>query len=434
MKNDRTSDEMQLKGVRVFDTDSTEKCDKADTATVLDEDSALKRPLDNGRIPQSTLRIMAACHSLAAAHISRSGGGDKKNKNKMQVVGDPLELAVLRESGYHMTGNNVVDHILEENNDDGSTFKVPADTKKRITILHRFAFSSKLKRMTVLCTEGDHNSNNNSNIWALSKGAPETIKDLLLSNSIPTNYDDVAFHHMSRGRRVLSMAYRDVGTIRNLQSLKDNGRETIERNLIFAGFLVLDCPLKPDSKSVVSDLKKSGLGVVMITGDAILTAAEVARQVGILRKPLTGKRAVYEIRKKEIDIIAPSSSLPASNNNDPLTCLECIPLGRSAQASLSAPALRSDNIPLDVFKWNIQLRTAQLQTAQSITRHRVNKTNLSRAIVDARQDVELPDLRRAAEANGIHAFSIDENTEQLAALWQTDTQAAALNDVHDHVH
>ena len=330
---------MQLKGVRVFDTTQVDNCETTDPINAVDEDSTLKRPLDRDIIPWPTLRVMAACHSLATANMSRPNGGEKKYKNHMQVIGDPLELAVLRESGYRMSGNNVVDPVLEPDDDE---FSISGVERKRITILHRFAFSSKLKRMTVLCTEGD--SNNGSNVWAISKGAPETIKDLLSIDSLPINYDDIAFHHMSRGRRVLAMAYRDVGTIRNLQLLKDKGRDKVECHLIFAGFLVLDCPLKPDSKSVISDLKKSGLGVVMITGDAILTAAEVARQVGILRKPLSGKRAIYEIRKKENDSTAPSLLV---SNNDPLTCLECIPLGRTAPTEIrTTPALtlRRDNL------------------------------------------------------------------------------------------
>ena len=46
---------------------------------------------------------------------------------------------------------------------------------------------------------------------------------------------------------------------------------------------ILDCPLKPDSKRIITELRASGHDTVMITGDAVLTAAEVARQVGIIR-------------------------------------------------------------------------------------------------------------------------------------------------------
>ena len=56
--------------------------------------------------------------------------------------------------------------------------------------------------------------------------------------------------------------------------LKDEGREYVEQDLEFAGFIVLNCPLKSDSKSV--KLRKSGHTNVMITGYAVLTAGHLA--------------------------------------------------------------------------------------------------------------------------------------------------------------
>jgi manganese-transporting P-type ATPase len=289
---------MLLKGVRLFDEKLLAESD-------ANEDSALVHPTE-GDLPWETVRIMAACHSLAIAAMGR--GNDKTPR--LEVIGDPLEQAVMKDTGYRLIGNNVV-----AANDENSA----GQRHKPISILHRFAFSSKLKRMTVLVTE----EGGKGTIWALTKGAPETIKELLLKESIPFNYDDVSFHHMSRGRRVLAMAYREVGAIRNLQLLKDGGRDSVEQNLTFVGFMVLDCPLKPDSKSVISELKKSGHTVVMITGDAILTAAEVARQVGIIRRSSSGKRTVYRIEKR-IDG-------GATNPSDPLSFFECAPLGSSAE-------------------------------------------------------------------------------------------------------
>lgn len=40
----------------------------------------------------------------------------------------------------------------------------------------------------------------------LTKGAPETVRPLL--KQVPSDYDDTFLHHMSRGRRVLALAYR----------------------------------------------------------------------------------------------------------------------------------------------------------------------------------------------------------------------------------
>ena len=89
---------------------------------------------------------------------------------------------------------------------------------------------------------------------------------------------------MALGQRVLAMAYRKLTKKEENKSIKEISREDVESGLIFAGFLLLHCPVKTDSGPVISELWNSGNQVVMITGDAILTATEVARQVGIIRK------------------------------------------------------------------------------------------------------------------------------------------------------
>jgi cation-transporting ATPase 13A1 len=140
---------------------------------------------------------------------------------------------------------------------------------------------------------------------------------------------------MSRGRRVLAMAYRKLGYPRDLISYKDSGRGAVERDMEFAGFLILDCPLKPDSKAVISELRKSRHFVVMITGDALLTAAEVARQVGIIRKTAGGKR-MYQIRRK--------NRAEKRTTDDVLKEFECVSVLSSSKA---APALElsKSNLP-----------------------------------------------------------------------------------------
>ena len=91
---------------------------------------------------------------------------------------------------------------------------------------------------------------------------------------------------MTRGKRVLVLAYRRVvssNAAKALQDLKDAPRSKVESGLTFAGFLVFDCDLKADSKSVIRELKNSDHQVVMITGDSAYTAADVAAKLGMLR-------------------------------------------------------------------------------------------------------------------------------------------------------
>lgn len=57
--------------------------------------------------------------------------------------------------------------------------------------------------------------------------------------------------------------------------------EEIEKDLTFAGFLIFECPIKKSSKKIVKELKTSGHLIKMITGDNILTAAHVAKEIEI---------------------------------------------------------------------------------------------------------------------------------------------------------
>jgi len=57
-------------------------------------------------------------------------------------------------------------------------------------------------------------------------------------------------------------------------------REDLEKDLEFAGFLVAYCPLKPDSKMIIQELKDSKHEVKIITGDNAMTAIHVGQELG----------------------------------------------------------------------------------------------------------------------------------------------------------
>ena len=58
----------------------------------------------------------------------------------------------------------------------------------------------------------------------------------------------------------------------------------IESKLLFAGFLVLSCPLKRATKDAIKALRRSNHGLMMITGDHMLTACYVAKEVNVTEK------------------------------------------------------------------------------------------------------------------------------------------------------
>jgi cation-transporting ATPase 13A1 len=256
-----TSDEVQLRGIRMVQNGSFTDV----------------TPPDDGSIPWPVARVMVACHSLAL-------NGMVSGQNGSNVIGDPLEKVILKDTGYALIQNNALRAV--------TTTEGRPNT---VLVLHRFNFTSRLKRMSVIVAE-----DTGSDTWVLTKGAPETIRDFLTPESLPADYDEICKHHMGLGQRVLAIAYRRlVGSIGNVKELD---RASVERDLMFAGFLLLDCPLKPDSRSIILELQSSGHDVVMITGDAVLTAAEVARQVGIIDKRAASR--IYQLQSNEESKVA----------------------------------------------------------------------------------------------------------------------------------
>ena len=75
---------------------------------------------------------------------------------------------------------------------------------------------------------------------------------------------------------------------------KDAPRADIESRLRFAGFAVFATPLKEGSEPALRHLRDAALQLVMITGDAPLTACHVARQTHIVERQvlILGHKAV----------------------------------------------------------------------------------------------------------------------------------------------
>ena len=78
-----------------------------------------------------------------------------------------------------------------------------------------------------------------------------------------------------QGLRVLAFAYKTVSDELEL-TLKD------EYNLTFIGLIAMMDPPREESKAAVAECKKAGIRPIMITGDHKVTAAAIAKRIGIL--------------------------------------------------------------------------------------------------------------------------------------------------------
>ena len=136
----------------------------------------------------------------------------------------------------------------------------------------------------------------NGTLFVLVKGAGESVVPLCsIRNREGTtvSLDDSARAELleklrnmaSQGLRVIALAFRELGEI--------PGGAIPEEGLTFAGFMGLLDPPRPGVPQALKDCHTAGIKVIMITGDAGLTAAAIAREIGLT----TGEPVIIEGRE-----------------------------------------------------------------------------------------------------------------------------------------
>lgn len=92
-------------------------------------------------------------------------------------------------------------------------------------------------------------------------------------------------------------AYRTLGF-----AYKETQTDYTEENLIFTGFVAMIDPPRKDVKKAIVLCKKAGIKPIMITGDSLLTATTIAKDIGILEsdeEAITGEE-IDKLTDKEL--------------------------------------------------------------------------------------------------------------------------------------
>jgi magnesium-transporting ATPase (P-type) len=185
-----------------------------------------------------------------------------------EAAGDPTEVALLETA--QSLGTDIDPDQREESRQ------------------HQYNFDPQLKLMTTLDLGRD------GAVWLHTKGAPEAIVPLCASvlsadgrqqplcddvrSLITRQVEDYA----QRGLRVLALARRaEAAGYWAQASTGPPAREEAERDLCFVGLVTMFDPPRQGAADAIGRCHTAGIRVNVITGDHPLTAAAIARQVGI---------------------------------------------------------------------------------------------------------------------------------------------------------
>jgi calcium-translocating P-type ATPase len=209
---------------------------------------------EGARTPTGALAdaIASALAGCSEADLHPEGGG--------APTGDPTEVALLA----------VAERFGAQ----------PTERWRRRVRRAAFAFDPRLQRMTTVDEVGGR-------AWVHVKGAPDRLLDrcttIAAPDGEPRSLDDPQRAEVlaaveglaSQGLRVLAVARRP------LEAGTPPGREEAESDLTLLGLVALLDPPRAEVHEAVARCHAAGIRILIVTGDHGLTAAEIARRVGI---------------------------------------------------------------------------------------------------------------------------------------------------------
>jgi Ca2+-transporting ATPase len=161
---------------------------------------------------------------------------------------------------------------------------------KQFEIVHEFPFDSSRKMMSVIVKDKAGKQ------FVVTKGAP----DVLLGKCQLILWDERAQYLSENTKQTVQTAINDLASqaLRTIAiGYKPIPHNTVilheteaEKDLIFIGLQGMIDPPRPEVKQAVKECREAGIKTVMITGDHVITAKAIARQLGIL----TGKSKVLD--------------------------------------------------------------------------------------------------------------------------------------------
>lgn len=265
------------------------------------------------------IRKLPAVETLGSSSVICSDKTGTLTQNKMQVVdiqdvkGSNINKDFILELGCMCTDSQIIvkegkmeaEGEATENaivNAGLSNGKNKENLYKIMQRINEIPFDSERKMMTTI-----HKIGNKYRI--ITKGAPDVLikrcnkyyengMGRTISSEVIRKVEENNNKMANNALRVLAVAYKDVERLPNRID-----SASVEIDLTFVGLIGMIDPPREGVKEAVATCRKAGIKTVMITGDHIITAKAIAREIGILKPndlAITGNE-LDNISQKELE-------------------------------------------------------------------------------------------------------------------------------------
>lgn len=194
----------------------------------------------------------------------------EQEDDDLVIKGNPTEVAIVR--------------AVEEN------YHTKAELEEKYPRVNELPFDSERKMMTTVHQMGEK-------YISITKGAFDVLAPRFSSGDV----EQAAIVNDRFGKRALRVIA--VGYATYDEEPQDIFSEALEKDLRLIGLIGMIDPPRPESKGAIKRAKKAGIKTVMITGDHVVTASAIAKELGILNDPseaLSGSE-LHQLSDEELD-------------------------------------------------------------------------------------------------------------------------------------
>ncbi|MCL2765745.1 MAG: cation-translocating P-type ATPase [Treponema sp.] len=254
----------KLQAVETLGSTSVICSDK--TGTLTQNKMAIKRIWAYGHAPVSDTAVSpqsegpSAQTELIKRYLLASNVTIQKDSaGESKIIGDPTESAIMRLS---------IDKGITRD-----------DLNAEYEKIAEVPFSSARKMMTTILKKTGNSSA--GCFLVLTKGAFDKIPFVRKDQNFVKELNDIHDLFAQDALRVITLASKEIDAL----PVNEDGTidsDKLEQDLNFEGFIGIIDPPRPEAAAAIKRAKKAGVRTIMITGDHAVTAAAIARELGII--------------------------------------------------------------------------------------------------------------------------------------------------------